>query len=174
MLCHNLHSPIHFTTIFLCQFPDDEDDDQFQGSIMFATESSEAMDNTVHFVTGQRGARKIYCDGFSYICAKSSKKRKYWVCAKQRSRNCKARLITDADETVFVRRNQQHIHPREKHNFQEKTNKSAFFAWTLFSFHLMWTIYRRDKNKNKLDISNKQLIATRCVFTFAFSKMYFF
>lgn len=32
------------------------------------------------------------------------------MCAKQRSRNCKARVITDADETFFVCRNQQHNH----------------------------------------------------------------
>lgn len=98
-----------------------------QIAVMVADDIAETVDNTVHFVPGQRGARKIYCDGFTYICAKTSKKRKYWVCAKQRSRNCKARLITDADETVFVRRNQQHIHPREKHNFNSKLlNKNAF------------------------------------------------
>lgn len=98
-------------------------DDEYQRDELLTNESIVALDSTVHFVTGQRGARKICCDGFSYICAKSSKNRKYWVCAKQRSRNCKARLITDADETVFVLRNQQHIHPREKHNF-DKTNKN--------------------------------------------------
>lgn len=95
-------------SILFQHFPDEYDSDVYQ------IDGGEPMDTTVHFVTGQRGARKIYCDGFSYICAKSSKKRKYWVCAKQRSRNCKARLITDADETVFIRRNQEHIHPREK------------------------------------------------------------
>lgn len=70
-------------------------------------------ERTFHYVTGQRGARKIVCRGFSYICAKVSGNRKYWVCAKQRSRNCKARLITDAEETFFVRRNQDHNHDRE-------------------------------------------------------------
>lgn len=71
-------------------------------------------DRTIHYVTGQRGNRKIFCGGFSYICAKISKNRKYWVCAKQRSRNCKARLITDADETFFLTRNQNHTHPKER------------------------------------------------------------
>lgn len=71
-------------------------------------------DRTIHYVTGQRGNRKIFCGGFSYICAKISKNRKYWVCAKQRSRNCKARLITDADETFFLKRNQNHTHIGEK------------------------------------------------------------
>lgn len=100
--------------------------DRSSSGELMAVEAHEAVDNTVHFVTGQRGARKIYCDGFSYICAKISKKKKYWVCAKQRSRNCKARLITDADETVFVRRNQQHVHPREKqHTLPEKAHKGS-------------------------------------------------
>lgn len=67
-------------------------------------------DVLIHYVTGQRGSRKIVHEGFSYICAKSNTKRKYWVCGKQRSRNCKARVITDLDETFFIRRNQLHNH----------------------------------------------------------------
>ncbi|XP_055304413.1 modifier of mdg4-like isoform X16 [Sitodiplosis mosellana] len=70
-------------------------------------------ENAIHYVTGQRGARKIVCGGFSYICAKINGDRKYWVCAKQRSRNCKARLITNGNETVFIRRNQSHNHNSE-------------------------------------------------------------
>lgn len=68
----------------------------------------------IHYVTGQRGSRKIVCGGYSYICAKINGDRKYWVCAKQRSRNCKARLITNADETLFIRRNQLHNHNSER------------------------------------------------------------
>lgn len=71
------------------------------------------QDCSIHYVTGQRGSRKIVCDGFSYICAKINRDRKYWVCAKQRSRNCKARLITNADETLFIQRNQYHNHKSE-------------------------------------------------------------
>lgn len=72
---------------------------------------SESMDDfSVSYVKGQRGARKIVCNGYSYICAKVKSNRKYWVCAKQRSRNCKARLITDSDETFLMRRNQDHNH----------------------------------------------------------------
>lgn len=69
----------------------------------------------IHFIVGQRGSRKILCDGYSYICAKTIKDRKYWVCAKQRSRNCKARLITDIDESFFLQRHASHLHgPEEK------------------------------------------------------------
>lgn len=68
---------------------------------------------TIQYVTGQRGSRKIVCGGFSYICAKINGDRKYWVCSKQRSRNCKARLITNGNETVFIRRNQIHNHNSE-------------------------------------------------------------
>lgn len=67
----------------------------------------------VHYVTGQRGSRKIVFEGYSYICAKTNGDRKYWVCAKQRSRKCKARLITNANETLFIRRNQEHNHNSE-------------------------------------------------------------
>lgn len=65
------------------------------------------------FVTGQRGAPKILYDGFSYICAKHCNERKYWVCAKQRSRNCKARLITGRDGNLEVSRNVYHNHGPE-------------------------------------------------------------
>lgn len=82
------------------------------------TYADDENDRTITYIKGQRGARKIYCSGFSYICAKNSNDRKYWVCAKQRSRNCKARLITDAKETLFIRRNQLHNHPMEKTNMK--------------------------------------------------------
>lgn len=78
------------------------------------------FDKEIVFITGQRGARKILCDGFTYICAKAIKNRKYWVCAKQRSKNCKARLITDLDESFFMLRNWNHIHAPEKRNSQKE------------------------------------------------------
>lgn len=64
----------------------------------------------ITFVAGQRGSRKIMCDGYTFICAKTKHQRKYWVCGKQRSRNCKARLITDVDETMFLLRQSVHTH----------------------------------------------------------------
>lgn len=76
-------------------------------------QSKDDSDVGVRYVTGQRGSRKIVFEGYSYICAKTNGDRKYWVCAKQRSRKCKARLITNAPETVFIRRNQEHNHPSE-------------------------------------------------------------
>ncbi|KAM7359499.1 FLYWCH-type zinc finger-containing protein 1-like, partial [Cochliomyia hominivorax] len=66
--------------------------------------------NSIQYVEGQRGSRKMVCGGYSYICAKIKKGRKYWVCAKQRSRNCKARLITDIEEVEFYTRNLLHNH----------------------------------------------------------------
>ncbi|XP_037029126.1 modifier of mdg4 isoform X32 [Bradysia coprophila] len=66
---------------------------------------------SIQYVVGQRGGRKLSCDGFTYICAKVIKQRKYWVCAKQRSRSCKARLITDIDERFLIIRNGSHNHP---------------------------------------------------------------
>lgn len=52
----------------------------------------------------------MVCGGYSYICANIKRGRKYWVCAKQRSKNCKARLITDMDEVEFNSRNITHNH----------------------------------------------------------------
>lgn len=67
----------------------------------------------IDYVYGQRGARKILCDGYTYICAKTNNSRKYWVCAKQRSRNCRARIITDLAESLFLHRNACHNHAGE-------------------------------------------------------------
>lgn len=71
------------------------------------------------FVTGQRGAPKILYQGFSYICAKICNERKYWVCAKQRSRNCKARLITGQNGRLEVSKNVCHNHVPENHEVLE-------------------------------------------------------
>lgn len=81
------------------------------------------FDKEIVFITGQRGARKILCDGFTYICAKTIKNRKYWVCAKQRSKNCKARLITDINESFFVLRNSVHIHAPESSRYDINEDK---------------------------------------------------
>ncbi|XP_055595720.1 modifier of mdg4-like isoform X32 [Uranotaenia lowii] len=62
------------------------------------------------YVTGQRGAPKIVYEGFSYVCAKHLKNRKYWICGKQRSRSCRARLITDSEDKLFIVRNVNHNH----------------------------------------------------------------
>ncbi|XP_053697225.1 modifier of mdg4-like isoform X8 [Sabethes cyaneus] len=62
------------------------------------------------YITGQRGAPKILYSGFSYVCAKHIKNRKYWICAKQRSKNCKARIITDSEDKLFITKNLTHNH----------------------------------------------------------------
>lgn len=82
-------------------------------SLLVQSSSKDDSNVGVRYITGQRGSRKIVCEGYSYICAKTNGDRKYWVCAKQRSRKCKARLITNANETVFIRRNQDHNHNSE-------------------------------------------------------------
>lgn len=79
-------------------------------------------DDEITYVIGQRGSRKIVCGGHSYICAKVNGDRKYWVCAKQRSKNCKARLITNKDETNLVIRNEQHNHQSEHSTSRSKAN----------------------------------------------------
>ncbi|CRK91948.1 CLUMA_CG005563, isoform AJ [Clunio marinus] len=79
---------------------------------------SEKLEYT--FITGQRGNPKILYDGFSYICAKLCNDRKYWVCAKQRSRNCKARLITSANGRLEVSKNVYHNHPPEAFSSEAK------------------------------------------------------
>uniref|UniRef100_A0A1L8DCL6 BTB domain-containing protein n=1 Tax=Nyssomyia neivai TaxID=330878 RepID=A0A1L8DCL6_9DIPT len=68
------------------------------------------------YVVGQRGTPKILYEGFTYICTKTIKNRKYWVCSKQRSRGCKARIITDYEETELITRNSRHTHAHENTN----------------------------------------------------------
>lgn len=80
------------------------------GDDSFVMFKKQAFFDTITYGTGQRGSRKMICNGYSYICAKVKKGRKYWVCAKQRSKNCKARLITDEEEEEFCVRNVVHNH----------------------------------------------------------------
>lgn len=63
------------------------------------------------YVTGQRGKLKILFDDHTYICVKHLKNRKYWTCGKQRSQACRARLITDSDNTMLLARHVEHNHP---------------------------------------------------------------
>lgn len=77
------------------------------------TPPAESDKTNYTFVTGQRGAQKILYDGFTYICAKIFNDRRYWVCAKQRSRNCKARLIITKLGSLEVSRNVFHNHGPE-------------------------------------------------------------
>nr|XP_014089769.2 modifier of mdg4 isoform X11 [Bactrocera oleae] len=112
-------------------YVDVADQGNSDAQVIFITEGSDICGiQSIRYVLGQRGARKMICDGYSYICAKKVKSRKYWICAKQRSRNCKARLITDVNEEEFSVRNVEHNHPPERvfsglgsnHNEGEITN----------------------------------------------------
>lgn len=70
-------------------------------------------DSSVSFGVGQRGRPKLLFGGFSFICAKHLDNKKYWVCAKQRSRKCRARIVTDGLGTTIKRTNLTHNHPDE-------------------------------------------------------------
>lgn len=63
------------------------------------------------YFTGQRGKPKILFENHTYICSKHLKNRKYWTCGKQRSQACRARLITDSDNTMLLARQLEHTHP---------------------------------------------------------------
>uniref|UniRef100_A0A1B0GN78 FLYWCH-type domain-containing protein n=1 Tax=Phlebotomus papatasi TaxID=29031 RepID=A0A1B0GN78_PHLPP len=76
------------------------------------------------YVVGQRGTPKILYEGFTYICTKSIKNRKYWVCSKQRSRGCRARIITDYDETELITRNNEILLP-----FNPKFPQTTHVLW---------------------------------------------
>uniref|UniRef100_A0A1A9WMN8 FLYWCH-type domain-containing protein n=1 Tax=Glossina brevipalpis TaxID=37001 RepID=A0A1A9WMN8_9MUSC len=89
---------------------DDLSEHLFLKYILFNYPSENHIFSSIQYVKGQRGSRKMVCGGHSYICANIKKNRKYWVCAKQRSKNCKARLITDMNEVEFISRNITHNH----------------------------------------------------------------
>jgi hypothetical protein len=60
-------------------------------------------------------------DNFTFICAKTIKDRKYWVCGKQRSKNCKARLISECTTgELFFAKIIVHNHEREPIKVDEK------------------------------------------------------
>ncbi|KAL9893468.1 modifier of mdg4 isoform 13-T17 [Glossina fuscipes fuscipes] len=88
----------------------DQTNNDAQEYILFNYPLENHIFNSIRYVKGQRGSRKMVCGGYSYICANIKRGRKYWVCAKQRSKNCKARLITDMNEVEFNSRNITHNH----------------------------------------------------------------
>ncbi|XP_075153073.1 modifier of mdg4-like isoform X15 [Haematobia irritans] len=84
--------------------------------------------DSIRYIRGQRGSRKMVCGGFSYICAKIKKGRKYWVCSKQRSKRCKARLITDLKEVEFFSRNICHNHNNDNGQSAPDTYDIQFYS----------------------------------------------
>lgn len=71
---------------------------------------SEQLVEKVYYINGQRGSRKMICGDYSYVCASVHGNRKYWICAKQRSKNCRARIVTDLEEVQFFAKNLNHNH----------------------------------------------------------------
>lgn len=67
----------------------------------------------VRVVIGQRGRPKIIYHGFSYCCAKIIKNRAYWVCSKEKSKKCKARLISDTYKGELMVKYNIHNHEME-------------------------------------------------------------
>lgn len=67
----------------------------------------------VKALLGQRGKPQILHDGFTYCCAKLIRDRGYWVCSKEKSRKCRARLISDSGRGTLKVKNSKHTHEPE-------------------------------------------------------------
>lgn len=62
-----------------------------------------------------RGKPQLTVKGFTYHINNKTKDKTYWICARNRSIRCGARLITKTTSTgddVIVKRKEQHNHPK--------------------------------------------------------------
>uniref|UniRef100_A0A336LHZ9 CSON002388 protein n=1 Tax=Culicoides sonorensis TaxID=179676 RepID=A0A336LHZ9_CULSO len=55
----------------------------------------------VKTIFSQRKKPKIILDGHTFCCAKLIRERGYWVCSKEKSKKCRARLISDTIQYYF-------------------------------------------------------------------------
>lgn len=68
---------------------------------------------------GQRGKLQIMHDGYTYCCAKLIRDRGYWVCSKEKSRKCRARLISDNSTGSLKIKKSDHTHEPELYDKQK-------------------------------------------------------
>lgn len=76
----------------------------------------------VNSYVGQRGKPQILHSGFTYCCAKLIRDRGYWVCSREKSRKCRARLISDGRTGVLKVKRAEHTHEPD---FDKQDQKSV-------------------------------------------------
>lgn len=64
------------------------------------------------FYKGVKGP-KLVLNGFSYFRNNAVQDRTYWLCSKNRSIKCKARLITLSKTNEVIIKNQRHNHSED-------------------------------------------------------------
>lgn len=69
---------------------------------------------------GQRGKPQILFNGFTYCCAKLIRDRGYWVCSREKSRKCRARLISDSSTGLINVKKTEHTHEPEYDKHDQK------------------------------------------------------
>ncbi|XP_063705202.1 modifier of mdg4-like isoform X29 [Culicoides brevitarsis] len=85
-----------------------------QDKILFKMIQNLTFDGTPIKITfSQRGNPQIMHHGFTYCCAKVIREKGYWVCNKERSRKCRARLISDSNTGLVRVKQPDHTHKPE-------------------------------------------------------------
>lgn len=67
----------------------------------------------LRFVRGSKGKPKMLLNGYAYFRNNAYDDKTYWLCSRNRSLKCKARLITLHSKRELIVKNQRHNHSRE-------------------------------------------------------------
>lgn len=67
----------------------------------------------LRFVRGNKGNPKMLYNGYAYFKNNARDAKTYWLCARNRSQKCKARIITLDGSRELVLKNQWHNHEQE-------------------------------------------------------------
>lgn len=81
---------------------------------------SELITEGVTFSTGIKGKPKLHYDGYYYFQNNTNAKSTYWLCAKNRSKKCKARIVMKGDY-YYITCN-LHNHPSEEYKIKTESD----------------------------------------------------
>uniref|UniRef100_A0A182IYE6 FLYWCH-type domain-containing protein n=1 Tax=Anopheles atroparvus TaxID=41427 RepID=A0A182IYE6_ANOAO len=65
----------------------------------------------IRMETGSKGRPKLVLDGYSFFRNNSNNNKTYWLCSKNRTIKCRARIITIDECSGMILKNQTHNHP---------------------------------------------------------------
>uniref|UniRef100_A0A2M4CV37 FLYWCH-type domain-containing protein n=2 Tax=Anopheles darlingi TaxID=43151 RepID=A0A2M4CV37_ANODA len=61
--------------------------------------------------TGTKGRPKLVMGGYAFFRNNCARNKTYWLCSKNRTIKCKARIITLDGSAGMILKNQNHNHP---------------------------------------------------------------
>lgn len=104
----------HFDLKTIISFNDDDYHNNGYNNLFSAKEiKSKVIVDGVKFSTGSKGKPKLHYGGYHFFQNNTNAKSTYWLCARNRSKKCKARIVMRGSGLYFITCG-IHNHPSEE------------------------------------------------------------